>query len=191
LASAVAPFATVRPDTPPDDRRHFVAWSTVEPSALSPDDWAKYWARLNAGGAEAIADHLRRFDLSGFNPKAPPPHTQAFHEMANAMRSEEESEMDDIIESLDHPKALVIADLIARAHTLRPIHNYDNFVAFLQERKNARLVALRLENCGYRRLANPDERTGRWRVGGQRTGVYVRHELTDREGFEAIKALGG
>ena len=79
---------------PPDDRRHYVAWSTVEPGGFSPDDWGKYWTRLNMGGAEAVANHLQHLDLSGFNPKAPPPHTQAFLEMADAMRAEEESERD-------------------------------------------------------------------------------------------------
>jgi hypothetical protein len=114
---------------PPHDRRHYVAWSPVEPSDFSPDDWVKYWTRLNAGGAEAVADHLRALDLARFKPKAPPPHTQAFWEMANAMRSEEESEMDDVIENLGTPKALVIGDLIASADLLG-------------------------EQCGYRRLAN-------------------------------------
>ena len=98
---------------PADDRRHSVAWSTVEPSRLRRRYWAKYWGRLNAGGAEAVAEHLRTLHLAGFNPKAPPPHTQAFWEMVNAMRSEEESEMADIIESLGKPKALIIADLVA------------------------------------------------------------------------------
>jgi hypothetical protein len=172
---------------PPDDRRHFVAWSTVEPSDFSPDAWTKYWARLNAGGAEAVANHLKALDLAHFNPKAPPPHTQAFWEMVNAMRTEEESEMADIIENLGNPKALVISDIIARANTLGAYA----FVAFLQERKNARLVVLRLEQCGYRRLANPDEHAGRWRVGSHRTGVYVRQNMTDREGFEAVKDLDG
>jgi hypothetical protein len=173
---------------PPDDRRHYVAWSTIEPSDFTPDQWAEYWAKLNAGGADAVADHLRALDLARFNPKAPPPHTQAFWEMVNAMRSEEESEMADVIESLGTPKALVIGDLIACAERfLGSRHNA--FVTFLQERKNARLVVLRLEQCGYRRLANPDEQAGRWVVGGQRTGVYVRQEMTDREGFEAVKAL--
>jgi len=170
---------------PPDDRRHFVAWSTVEPGAFDAAYWAGYWARLDAGGADAVADHLRALDLGGFNPKAPPPRTQAFYEMVNAMRSEEESEMADVIESLGTPDALVIADIIGRART----KGLDAFVAFLQERKNTRLVVLRLEGCGYRRLANPDEGAGRWVVGGQRTGVYVRQSMTDREGFEAIKAL--
>jgi hypothetical protein len=172
---------------PPDDRRHFVAWSTVEPSDFSSDAWTKYWTKLNAGGAEAVVDHLKALDLAHFNPKAPPPHTQAFWEMVNAMRTEEESEMADIIEDLGNPKALIITDIIARANALGAFA----FVTFLQERKNARLIFLRLEQCGYRRLANPDEHAGRWRVGSQRTGVYVRQNITDREGFEAVKDLDG
>jgi hypothetical protein len=174
---------------PADDRRHFVAWSTIEPSDFTPDQWAEYWAKLNAGGADAVADHLKSLDLARFNPKAPPPHTQAFWEMVNAMRSEEESEMADIIENLGTPKTLVIGDLIASAKFLGS--HYDAFVPFLEDRKHSRLVALRLESCGYRRLANPDEAAGRWVVNGTRTGVYVRQEMTDREGFDAVKTLKG
>ena len=172
---------------PPDDRRHFVAWSTAEPSAFTPDDWMKYWSTFNAGGAYAVADHLRQRDLTRFNPKAPPPHTQAFWEMVNAMRSEEENEMADVIEALGSPDALIIADLVARATTLSKYA----FVAFLQERKSSRLVAIQLEQCGYRRLANPNEHAGRWVIEEQRTGVYVRQSLTDREAFQAVKARGG
>ena len=172
---------------PPDDRRHFVAWSTVEPSDFSPDQWTEYWATLNAGGAELVADHLRALDLAHFNPKAPPPRIQAFHEMANAMRSEEESEMADVIEGLGTPKVLVIGDLIESAKFLGS--RYEAFVAFLRDRTKSRLVTLRLEQCGYRRLANPDEQAGRWVVGGHRTGVHVRRQMTDREGFEAVKTL--
>jgi hypothetical protein len=174
---------------PADDRRHYVAWSNVEQSEFGGDYWPKYWAKLDAGGVAAVAMHLRRLDLKGFNPKAPPPRTQAFWEIVNAMRSEEESEMADILESLGHPDALIIADLVGRARTLG--HRYEPFVAFLQDRKNARVIALNLEKARYRRFDNPNESAGRWRVGGHRTGVYVRKNLTDREAFEAIKRLDG
>ena len=165
---------------PPDDRRHFVAWSTVERSAFDEAYWAKYWGwleRWRRGGGRAII--CGGSTSRGFNPKAPPPRTQAFWEMVNAMRSEKESEMEDIIDSLDKPTALTISDLISRASTV----GRHGFVDFLEERKNARVVGIRLEQCGYRRFANPNEKTGRWRVGGQRTGVYVAKELTDREAF--------
>jgi hypothetical protein len=104
---------------PADDRRHFVAWSTKERTDFDDAYWTKYWGSLNAGGAEAVAEYLRQLDLTEFNPKAPPPQTQAFWEMVNAMRSEEESEMADVIESLGTPKALMISDLIGRARSLR------------------------------------------------------------------------
>jgi len=96
--------------------------------------------------------------------------------------------MADVIESLGHPDALVIGDLIACAEGFLG-SRYNAFVTFLQGAQERPLVVLRLEGCGYRRLANPDEKAGRWPVGGQRTGVYVRQEMTDREGFEAVKAL--
>ena len=170
---------------PSDDRRHFVAWTIVERSAFNEAYWARYWGRLETGGAEAVADYLMALDLSRFNPKAPPRQTQAFWEMANAMRSEKESEMDDIIESLGRPAALIIGN-IGRASTL----NHYGFVEWLKDGKNARQTALFLEDCGYRRLSNPhDKRQGRWQVGNQRTAVYVRKNMTDREGFAAAEAL--
>jgi Family of unknown function (DUF5906) len=171
---------------PSDDRRHLVAWTTVERSAFDEAYWLRYWARLEEGGAEAVADYLKALDLSRFNPKAPPPRTQAFYEMANAMRSEKESEMDDVIEHLDKPNALVIDKIVARARTL----GRHNFVEWLKDGKNARQTALFLEDCGYRRLSNPhDRKQGRWVVGNQRTAVYVRKNLTDREGFAAVETL--
>ena len=48
---------------PPDDRRHFVAWTTVERSAFDEAYWTRYWGRLDAGGADAVADYLRALDL--------------------------------------------------------------------------------------------------------------------------------
>jgi hypothetical protein len=172
---------------PAEDRRHFVAWSNVEPTEFDAAYWAKYWGWIDAGGANAVAAHLRGLDLASFNPKAPPPRTQAFWEIVNAMRSEEESEMADIIESLGYPRALTVSDVVGRARSL----GRHGFVGFLEDRKNARLVGIRLEQSGYRRFGNPDEKTGRWRVDGQRTGVYVPKELTDREAFHSIKEMNG
>jgi hypothetical protein len=116
---------------PPDDRRHFVAWTTVERSAFDEAYWTRYWERLDAGGADAAADYLRALDLRRFNPKAPPRQTQAFWEMANAMRSEKETEMDDIIEILGRPNALVIGNIISRASSL----DRNGFVEWLKDGK--------------------------------------------------------
>jgi hypothetical protein len=51
-------------------------------------------------------------------------------------------------------------------------------------------VVIRLEGCGYRRLGNPADKRGRWKIGNQRGSVYVIRQLTDREGFAAIKDRG-
>jgi hypothetical protein len=172
---------------PPDDRRHFVAWSNKEQADFDPDYWRGYWARFNAGGAEAVATHLRGLDLAGFNPNAPPDRTQAFWEMVDAMRSEEESEMADIIESLGSPNALTVSDLIDRAGGLGRY----GFAEFLRDHTKARNIKMRLEENGYRRLANPDDKRGRWQLPSERTSVYVRRLLSDREGFVIVKAMGG
>ena len=170
---------------PSDDRRHFVAWSTVERSAFDEAYWSRYWSRLEAGGAEAVADHLRALDLSRFNPKAPPHRTQAFYEMVNAMRSEKESEMADVIDDLGRPTALVISQIIARASTFGRYA----FAEWLKDGKNARQTAILLEDSGYRRLSNLHENKGRWVIGTQRTSVYVRKNLADREGYAALETL--
>jgi hypothetical protein len=172
---------------PADDRRHFVAWSTREMNDFSPAYWAKYWARLNTGGADAVAKHLRTLDLKGFDPKAPPERTQAFLEMVDAMRSEEEGDMADTIESLGNPKALMVADLIDNAE----IHQRFRFAEFLKDPAKRRAVVIRLEDCGYRRLDNPDDKRGRWKIGSQRGSVYVPRQLPDRDGFAAIRDRGG
>jgi hypothetical protein len=54
-----------------------------------------------------------------------------------------------------------------------------------------RSVVIRLEGCGYRRLNNPADKRGRWKIGGQRGSAYVLRQLDDREGFAAIRDLGG
>jgi hypothetical protein len=172
---------------PADDRRHFVAWSTKEMNDFGPAYWTKYWARLNGGGADAVAKHLRTLDLAAFDAKAAPEHTQAFWEMVDAMRSEEEGDMADMIESLRNPRALMVVDLISRAELLQRFR----FAEFLKDPAKRRSVVIRLEGCGYRRLDNPDDKRGRWNIGGQRGSVYVLRQLTDHDGFKAIRDRGG
>jgi Family of unknown function (DUF5906) len=171
---------------PSDDRRHFVAWSPIERSAFGETYWGRYWARLESGGAEAVAHYLKTLDLDGFNPKAPPPRTQAFYEMVNAMRSEKESEMEDILDHLDRPPVLIVDQIVSRARTL----GHDEFAEWVKEGKNGRQTALILEDCGYRRLSNPLDKRGRWMIDGHRiSGVYVRKNLTDREAYAAVDRI--
>jgi hypothetical protein len=95
---------------PADDRRHFVAWSNVPEGTYSSDYWTKYFAWLDDYGAAAVAQHLRTLDLSEFKPKAPPPKTPAFWEIVASLRTVEQDDMADVIESLEKPAILTVAD---------------------------------------------------------------------------------
>ena len=80
---------------PADDRRHFVAWSTVPKEAFSETYWAEMWTWYEAGGFGHVAAYLRTLDIADFNPKAPPPKTEAFWEIVNANRAPEDAELAD------------------------------------------------------------------------------------------------
>jgi hypothetical protein len=184
---------------PADDRRHLVAWSIKVAKDYDAVYWAEYWKRLNSGGAEAVAQHLRTMDLSEFDPKAPPPKTQAFWEIVDSLRTAEQSDMGDMVESLKKPAILAVAAIVEEAKRENRFH----FAEFLEDSKNRRKVSIDLEEVGYQRLNNPRDDRGRWSfprgwtVGrwnlpsGWRGNVYRRKDLTDREGFETVKKAGG
>jgi hypothetical protein len=106
--------------------------------------------------------------------------------MVNAMRSEKESEMEDILDHLDRPPALIVGQIVSRARTV----GHNEFAEWVKDGKNGRQTALILEDCGYRRLSNPLDKRGRWMIGGQRiSGVYVSKTLTEREAIAAAEAI--
>jgi hypothetical protein len=76
-----------------------------------------------------VAAYLAGLDLGGFDPKAPPPKTQAFWEIVDASRAPEDDEMQDAIDRLGAPDALTLSQIIDQADP--------DFVLFLRDRKNA------------------------------------------------------
>ena len=60
----------------------------------------EYWAWQEAGGAADVVAYLREYDLSRFNPKAPPRKTAAFWTMVGAGVAPEVSELNDVIDRL-------------------------------------------------------------------------------------------
>lgn len=170
---------------PADDRRHFVAWSDAVKEDFSEAYWRGLWAWYANGGFEHVAAYLAGLDISAFDPKVPPPKTEAFWHIVDAARSPEESELAEILESMGRPPATTLDAIISRAE----LHHKD-LAAWLRERRNRRQVPHRLESCGYETVRNPAaKRDGLWKVGGRGVAIYCRRELNLRDRLSAAAAL--
>ena len=75
---------------PPDDRRTYVAWSEVARSEFVKGFWKELWGWYRAGGLEDVVAYLAEYDLSGFDPKAPPKKTEAFWQIVRRREAPEE-----------------------------------------------------------------------------------------------------
>ncbi len=165
----------------PDDRRHLVAWSTAEKSNFPPEYWTRLYCWFDTGGNEAVLAWLLARDLSGFDPKAPPPKTSAFWEIVRSAISGEALAMRDALEAMAWPDAVTIP-------MIKDVAPAD-FAAWLTDRKNSRAMPHRFTDCGYETSANPDSECGRYVIQGQRIMVYVKRQLSPKERREAIRLL--
>ena len=165
---------------PPDDRRHFVAWSILTRAMFAPDYFARLYRWYGNGGTEIVAHYLGTLDISKFNPKAPPPQTEAFWQMVNSSRPPETAEMADRLEALGNPAVVTLDELRVGAP--------EDFKAWLCDRKNSRAILHRLEDCGYEAVRNPNAKDGLWRISGKRQVAYGKRDLSLQE---KLKAAGG
>jgi hypothetical protein len=171
---------------PADDRRHYVAWSDLEPTDFDDDYWKKLWGWFDESGGDAmVAHYLLNLDLSGFNPKAPPLKTPAFWQIVDAGSVPEDAEMADAIERLGSPDALTLQQVIGNGSML----DLTDFKMWLRDRKNSARIPHRMENCGYVAVHNPAIKNGVWKVGGRRQRVYAKKTLTECEQFMAAQKL--
>jgi hypothetical protein len=166
---------------PEDDRRHFVAWSILTKEDFSESYWSEIYEWFGDGGNEAVAAYLATLDLSSFNPKSPPRKTEAFWEIVNASRAPENAELADALEVLGEPDAVTLTMLISAGR--------DDFAEWLRDRRNARKVPHRLEECDYVPVQNPDSKQGLWRIGGKRQAVYSKRSLSLRDRIAAASQL--
>jgi hypothetical protein len=169
-----------------DDRRHLVAWSNVNKDAFAADYWRKLYRWYANGGNEHVADYLMNVDLSDFDPKAPPPKTQAFWEIVNSNRAPEDSELADVLDELERPDVLTVAMVISAATTRQP-----PFAEWLRDRKNLRSIPHRFEECGYVAVANPNDIGGRWKISGTRHTIYGKATMTVRDRIAAAMKFAG
>lgn len=165
---------------PSDDRRHYVAWSDLTKDDFADDYWRDLWAWYASGGLGHVAAYLTQFDLSGFDPKAPPHKTAAFYDIVDANRAPEEAELSDIFDSLENPDAVTL-DRIASKAT-------GDIRDWLRDRKNRRAIPHRLEKCGYVAVRAATQ-AGLWIINGTRQVVYARSCLPLNDQLKAAQEL--
>ncbi len=166
---------------PENDRRHFVAWSEKTKEDFSDQHWSEIYSFYKNGGHEDVAAYLMKRDLSNFDPKAPPPKTNAFYDIVDANRAPEDAEMKDALEKLGNPKA-VTKNMITRISD-------PDFEYWLKDRKNRRQVPYRFEAVGYTRYRNPDSKDGLLKIKGKREAVYVLADIPESEHKKVVDDL--
>jgi hypothetical protein len=173
-----------------DDRRHFIAWSERTKEQLTDERRNAMWHWLEKEhGIEHVAAYLNQRDISGFDPYAPPPKTEAFYAIVAAGVAPEDTELGDAIEALVKPgeplpDAFTLADLVTSPAAAG--------LDWLLERKSKRAIGHRLERCGYVPCRNPGSpKDGRWKIGGmngRNQVIYVKKTLTLKQQFVAAEA---
>jgi hypothetical protein len=192
---------------PAGDRRHFAAWSPVEPAGLPADYFDKLHHWLDhEGGSEHVAAYLHAVDLTNFNPNTPPPKTEWFWSIVDAGRAPEESELSTLLDYMaedpgegefpnggEWPDVVTLDRLIAAEKT-RSGWSSENgrandFASWLEDRKHRRQIPHRMEAVGYVPVRNKWAKDGLWKVGGARMVIYARVELNPRDQFAAADRL--
>jgi hypothetical protein len=165
---------------PADDRRHYVAWSERTKEHFTAEYWDRLYAWYAAGGRGHVAAFLAAHDLSKFNPKAPPPRTAAFWGIVDAGQVAEDAELADVLDELQRPKAITLAEIATNAGV--------DFHAWLTDRKNRRAIPHRMESAGSVPVRNEAAKDGLWKLHGKRQVIYARSDLSLRDRHDAAQA---
>jgi hypothetical protein len=181
---------------PPDDRRHYVAWSTRRKEEFEPGYWGAYWTWLDAGGWRNVATYLRTLSLDDFDPKADPPKTPAFYAIVNAGRDPEDGELQQVLADMGNPDAVTVADIRVRLAHLRAANamtdNADDWItleATLSSAGARRKVPHMFERAGYLQVPNANATDRLWVIEGRRQAIYARTSLPNAERFRAARAI--
>jgi len=169
---------------PPEDRRHYVAWSLLTKEDFEPKYFESLGSYYGDGGDEDVAAFLHERDLSEFNPKAPPLQTDAFWEIVNANRAPEESGISAVLSAMGTPDAVTLAMIAA----------YDkgkgdgDVAAWIKDKNNKRRIQAPMEKSGYVVVRN-STKDGKWEVEGERLVIYARCNLPVADRVKAASKL--
>jgi hypothetical protein len=159
---------------PEDDRRHFFAWSELVKENFSENFWKDLYAWYRSGGWGHITAYLHARDISKFDPKAAPPRTEAWRDVVEANLAIENQDFSRAIDMLSQIKGdTVIRPSVLSVRMIREaaIGTGGNFRGWLMDRKNARAIPYRMEECGYSPVRNPRTKLNSWKyrdAAGQR-----------------------
>lgn len=168
---------------PADDRRHYVAWSDLTKDDFTERYWDDLWAWYEQGGRAHVAEYLRTLDLSGWNPKAPPFKTPAWHDIVSSNRAPEDAELADALDGITWPDATTIS------HISGSLTCANSFAEYLRDRKNSRKIPHRLEAVGYVAVHSDSAKDGLWKVGGKRQVIYAKKDMSTRDRIAAAERL--
>ena len=171
---------------PPDDRRHYVAWTTLTRDTFEADYWATLWRWYENGGLRHVAAYLATLDISAFDPKAPPPKTAAFWDIAAASSAPERGRRDG--RRARQPRQSPSGDF---AKTSLPMPGRPRSREWLGDRKNSRKIPHRLEACGYTPIRNRHTKDGHWVIGGRRQVIYAKSDISERDRLAAAASAYG
>lgn len=166
---------------PADDRRNYVAWSDLTRDDFKDGYWNEIYTWYAHGGSSNVAAYLAQVDLTGFDPKAPPPKTAAFYDIVDANSAPEDAELADALDALQRVSAVTLLDII--------IYASPSFSEWLQDRRNRRQIPHRLEAAGYVPVRNTLAKDGQWVIGGRRQTIYAKHDLCIRDRHVAAQRL--
>jgi hypothetical protein len=170
---------------PPDDRRHYVAWSEVTKDDFDSAYWASLWRWYREGGIAHVCAYLRTLDLSDFDAKAPPPRTAAFHRIVHSNTAPEDGELADVLDQAGRPNVITLDEVIRCARSLR-LHD---LAVELTDRRRRRALPHKFERVGYVPIRNPDADDGLWKIAQRRQTVYARRELSVADQISAARRL--
>ena len=144
---------------PPGDRRIWFGWSELRTGWRSPAEWGTYYNWLASGGYEAVAGFLLSRDISRFNPKAPPPMTEAKERAIAASAHPEDAALSDVFEQIEGQ-----AVTISMVATVAFRTGNRELAKELWSPKFRRNVNKKFARAGYIICKNQDSAEGLWRV---------------------------
>jgi hypothetical protein len=165
---------------PEDDRRHYVAWSNADKDKFNKKYWQDIYAWYDREGSSHVAAYLAQLDISDFNPKWPPPKTDAFWQIVESNRAPENAELADALDQLQNPEVVTKEQVVTVVS--------GQFADWLRDRRNARQIPYRFEEVGYIAVRNLyDKSDGRWKVDDKRCVIYAKRTLSIRDQITAAR----